>query len=145
MTLAWIQHLLLVFLPFSIPMLFTGGIWLWLRRRHARAGAVHVACPISRRVEAVLLLVTISVAFVYLTMNESRGGLLLILGDLRVQFAVVFLTLAGIVLLALLLSVWAAYKGHTSGAVCFAFTVLYVYAFILNGPLDLMRRLVRLF
>lgn len=145
MILAWVEPLLLVFLPFSLPLLLVGGIWLWLRRRAARVGSTRVTCPLSRRVEALQLFVTIVVVFVYLTTNESKGGLLLMLGELRVQFAVVYLVLAVLVLLALLLSVWIAYQGYTGGAAYLAFALLYVYGFVLNGPLDLMRRLVRLF
>lgn len=135
---------ILVFLYFSAPLLVTGGLWLWLRRRESRACGGARASLVSRAVETVQLLLITALVFVFLITCEEKGGLLLKLCDLRPQFTAVYLALAGIVLLTLILLTVAAFRGRTRGAVCLAFVVLYIYAFILDGPFDLMRALVRL-
>jgi hypothetical protein len=135
---------ILPFLYFGTPLLAAGGVWLWLRRRDARTHIVSPGSVVSRTVETAAWAMMTSVCFVFLLTNPDKGGLLLRLHDLRPQFVIVYLTLAAVVLLILILLLRAAYLGKTRGAVCLTFAVLYVYAFIQDGPFDLMRGLVRL-
>jgi hypothetical protein len=136
---------IVAFVYFALPVLGSGAVWLWLRRRDTRSCGLLLGSAVSRTVETVAWAMITSVWFVCLLTNPERGGLLLRLHDLRPQFVIVYLTVAALVLLILVLLLRAVYLGKTRGAVCLTFLVLYVYAFIQDGPFDLMRRLVRLF
>ena len=134
-----------ILISFALPVLGAAALWLWLGRRDARACGLPPGNAVSRCVETVAWTAITSVYFVFLLISPQKGGLLLRLHDLRPQFIVVYLALAGCILLILLLLLRVVYLGKTRGAVCLTFVLLYSYAFIQDGPLDLMRRLVRLF
>ena len=134
---------------FLTPVLFclmlTGILLLWLRRKNTVAKTAPLGCKVSRNVETLLLSLMALVVFIYLLTNVQAGGLLPRLNELRPAFVNVYLTLAGVVLLILAAAVALAFLRRTTWAVVIVAAVLYIYVFILDGPFDLLRRLVNLF
>jgi len=118
-------------------------LW-WLSKKSALPNDAPIGCNISRNVETVLFSLTLLMIFIYL-LTQRAGGLLLKLDELRPQFAMVYLVLAGIVLLILAATVVIAYFRQTMWAVCVASVIIFAYAWILDGPFDLLHRLVNLF
>ena len=150
MIFRWILHLLLEFKIPLLLILIAGIIYpiayrmrLWGRNTVAKTAPF--GCKVSRNVETLLLSLMTLVVFIYLLTNVRAGGLLPRLNELRPAFVNVYLTLAGVVLLILAAAVALAFLRRTTWAVVIVAAVLYIYAFIIDGPFDLLRRLVNLF
>ena len=135
--------LLLVVLAAVIWLVLRGlGFLRFSKVENVLAGSAPVGDKVSAIAEAIILLCVGGIIFIFTATNTSTGGRMLILDELHPVFASVNLTVAVCAGVCLLLSVLVCLFWRTSVATILAAFVLIVYATLLNGPGELLEKMV---
>jgi len=107
----------------------------------AKASSAKGSNKVSRRAEALILLMAAMAIFAFTATNTSTGGRLLTLDQYRLGFALTNVVVAVVIGLVILLGAFAVLKGLTSAGVIVVIVALCSYGMLLNGPELLMESL----
>ena len=142
-----LKRFLIGTLPITIPLIVLVVVWLvarrigWVPKRKALPASARAGSLASRIAETLVLLCIGAAMLVFTATNGSTGGRLLILDELRPEFATVNLVVAGCAFAGLVIAVLVCVFWRTWAGVVLMATVLSAYGLALNGPRGLLESL----